>query len=119
MNMGDAQRSGALSTTREPEAKISQEVNLAARTLDGDAFCFCPAVLLSSVCDISAEAFVAGPQQPEVERTGGFFAGVIAAHKAAGFVPKRSLGEMYAAKNCNGTDQKLLPVVGRIGYARH
>jgi hypothetical protein len=70
-------------------------------------------------CDISARQFVAVPQQLEVERKRGFFAGVIAAHKAAGFVPKRSLGEMYAAKNCNGTNQKLLPVVGRIGYVRH
>jgi hypothetical protein len=85
----------------------------------GNPFCFRPAVLLLCACDISARQFVAVPQQLEVERKRGFFAGVIAAHKAAGFVPKRSLGEMYAAKNCNGTNQKLLPVVGRIGYVRH
>jgi len=70
-------------------------------------------------CDISARAFVAGPQQLEVERTRGFFAGVIAAHKAAGFVPKLRLGEMYAARNCSKDSKKLLPVVVRIGYARH
>lgn len=34
-------------------------------------------------------------------------------------LPNLRLGEMYAARNCISRPQKLLPVVGRIGYAHH
>jgi hypothetical protein len=70
-------------------------------------------------CCAFARPFVAVTPQPDMPTIEQFLACRNCTRKAAGFVPKLRLGEMYAAKNYVERFQKLLPVVGLIGYARY
>jgi hypothetical protein len=70
-------------------------------------------------CDIFAKAFVALGPQINAARKNRFFAQENDPGKPAGLVPKLRLGETYAPAGSYSNLQKLLPVVGEIGYARH
>jgi len=56
---------------------------------------------------------------PELRRICAASGVQLRARTRAACLPNLRLGEMYAARNCVGRLQKLLPVVGRIGYAHH